>query len=119
MKADVRETIRQTLCPAIVAASLMLLQACSSAEDDVYQAFKCAKVASTMGLGQKATAALTKVKPQLEKLQQTHQGGPQNLLAELNAKVRSDLNLDNLDGPRQAEAIVRTVASNRCEKLYQ
>lgn len=102
---------------AVLAISTLVLTGCSSAEDKVYKAFRCAKVASLLGKDAAAKRAMATVTIEMEKLSTST--GPTYLGIRMNERFQDDVPLYRY-GPRaQAEILTKAFESSECQKYYK
>ena len=95
----------------------VFLAGCSSAEDKVYKAFRCAKVASLLGSDSAAKRAMSKVTIEMEKL--TTSASPSYLEMRMSEQFQEDVPLYRY-GPRaQAEILTQAYESSECQKYYK
>jgi hypothetical protein len=91
------------------------LAGCSSAEDKVYEAYKCGRVAAMAGQIGKARAAAANVEVHLKELKTS---GSQ-LDLRLMTRFTDDLELHRLSPLGQGKKLVETFESSTCQKLYE
>lgn len=96
------------------AAGILLIAGCSSAEDKVYEAYKCGRIAGIAGFPAKALAAAAKAEPYMKDLKVN---GSQFELR-LMTRFTDDLELHRLSPRGQAEKLRDTFESSSCQKLY-
>ena len=102
---------------AVLAISTLVLTGCSSAEDKVYKAFRCAKVASLLGKDAAAKRAMATVTIEMEKLSTST--GPTYLGIRMNERFQDDVPLYRY-GPRaQAEILTKAFESSECQSYYK
>ena len=102
---------------AALAIGALVLTGCSSAEDKVYKAFRCAKVASLLGKDAAAKRAMATVTIEMEKLSKST--GPTYLGIRMNERFQDDVPLYRY-GPRaQAEILTKAFESSECRKYYK
>ena len=102
---------------AALAISTLALTGCSSTEDKVYKAFRCAKVASLLGKDAAAKRAMATVTIEMEKLSKST--GPTYLGIRMNERFQDDVPLYRY-GPRaQAEILTKAFESSECRKYYK
>ena len=102
---------------AVLAICTLVLTSCSSAEDKVYKAFRCAKVASLLGKDAAAKRAMATVTIEMEKLSTST--GPTYLGVRMNERFQDDVPLYRY-GPRaQAEILTKAFESSECQKYYK
>ena len=102
---------------AALAIGALVLTGCSSAEDKVYKAFRCAKVASLLGKDAAAKRAMATVTIEMEKLSTST--GPTYLGIRMNERFQDDVPLYRY-GPRaQAEILTKAFESSECQKYYK
>ena len=95
----------------------VFLAGCSSAEDKVYKAFRCAKVADLLGNSAAAKRAMATVTIEMEKLSTST--GPTYLGVRMNERFQDDVPLYRY-GPRaQAEILTKAFESSECQKYYK
>ena len=95
----------------------VFLPGCSSAEDKVYKAFRCAKVASLLGKDAAAKRAMATVTIEMEKLSTST--GPTYLGRRMNERFQDDVPLYRY-GPRaQAEILTKAFESSECQSYYK
>ena len=95
------------------------LSGCSSKpEDKIYEALKCAKVASM--LGQKADA--NAVTPKLEAIMQDLpplQGSQAMFMMQLGQRFQEDMDLEGHGIERQMKILTKVYESSKCQELYR
>ena len=97
---------------ATLVTCTVFLPGCSSAEDKVYKAFRCAKVASLLGKDAAAKRAMATVTIEMEKLSTST--GPTYLGIRMNERFQDDVPLYRY-GPRaQAEILTKAFESSEC-----
>ena len=102
---------------AVLAICTLVLTGCSSAEDKVYKAFRCAKVADLLGNSAAAKRAMATVTIEMEKLSTST--GPTYLGIRMNERFQDDVPLYRY-GPRaQAEILTKAFESSECQKYYK
>ncbi len=102
---------------ATLVTCTVFLPGCSSAEDKVYKAFRCAKVASLLGKDAAAKRAMATVTIEMEKLSTST--GPTYLGIRMNERFQDDVPLYRY-GPRaQAEILTKAFESSECQKYYK
>nr|WP_312989493.1 hypothetical protein [Comamonas koreensis] len=102
---------------AVLAISTLALMGCSSTEDKVYKAFRCAKAASLLGKDAAAKRAMATVTIEMEKLSTST--GPTYLEIRMNERFQDDVPLYRY-GPRaQAEILTKAFESSECQKYYK
>ena len=95
----------------------VFLAGCSSAEDKVYKAFRCAKVADLLGNSAAAKRAMATVTIEMEKLSTS--AGSTYLGIRMNERFQDDVPLYRY-GPRaQAEILTKAFESSECQKYYK
>lgn len=104
-------------CATMVAMTVVVtvLAGCSSAEDKVYEAYKCGRVAAMAGQLGKARAAAAKVDVHMKELKTT---GSQ-LDLRLMTRFTDDLKLHRLSPLGQGKKLVENLESRTCQKLYE
>ena len=102
---------------AVLAICTLVLTGCSSAEDKVYKAFRCAKVADLLGNSAAAKRAMATVTIEMEKLSTS--AGSTYLGIRMNERFQDDVPLYRY-GPRaQAEILTKAFESSECQKYYK
>lgn len=92
---------------AALAISTLALTGCSSTEDKVYKAFRCAKVASLLGNDAAAKRAMSKVTIEMEKL--TTSASPDYI-----GRRRCCINRPEADLPQTPDAAMPRPLSGAC-----
>ena len=100
-----------------LAVSALVLTGCSSAEDEVYKAFRCAKVASLLGNNAAAKAAMSKVTIEMEKL--TTSASPEYIGRKLNERFDEEAPLYRYGPIRRTAALTQAYESSECQSYYK
>jgi len=107
---------RLSACPhSLLIAIVLAVSGCSSAEDKVYESYKCAKIAAGVGELGKARAAAAKAEPYMKELKVT---GSQFQLRMMD-RFTDDLELHRLSVLGQGKKLTEVFESSTCQKLYQ
>jgi hypothetical protein len=101
---------------AIVVATLAT--GCSGADGQIYDAYKCGKVATMLGRGGQAREAGLKIKPLLDEMEKQDVNQSQYLMG-LETRFTDDLALYKLSPAGQAKAMLDAYESGSCQKLYR
>ena len=102
---------------ATLVTCTVFLPGCSSAEDKVYKAFRCAKVASLLGKDAAAKRAMATVTIEMEKLSTST--GPTYLGIRMNERFQDDVPLYRYRPRAQAEILTKAFESSECQKYYK
>lgn len=102
---------------AVAAISAMALTGCSSTEDKVYKAFRCAKVASLLGSDSAAKRAMSKVTIEMEKL--TTSASPEYIGRKLNERFDEEAPLYRYGPARRTAVLTKAYESSECQKYYK
>lgn len=100
-----------------LAVSTLALTGCSSTEDKVYKAFRCAKVASLLGNNAAAKTAMSKVAIEMEKL--TTSASPEYIGRKLNERFDEEAPLYRYGPARRTAALTQAYESSECQKYYK
>lgn len=100
---------------ATLALAVGAIAACSSAEDKVYDAYKCGRIAAMVGQATKARAAAAKVGPYMKELKTSGSQFEMRLMT----RFTDDLELHRLSPLGQGKKLVETFESSTCQKLYE
>ena len=95
----------------------VFLAGCSSAEDKVYKAFRCAKVASLLGNNTAAKTAMSKVTIEMEKL--TTSASPEYIGRKLNERFDEEAPLYRYGPIRRTAALTQAYESSECQSYYK
>ena len=95
----------------------VFLAGCSSAEDKVYKAFRCAKVASLLGNNAAAKTAMSKVTIEMEKL--TTSASPEYIGRKLNERFDEEAPLYRYGPIRRTAALTQAYESSECQSYYK
>ena len=114
--ADRSRCLSIALLESVVICTVFLA-GCSSAEDKVYKAFRCAKDAEHLGNSAAAKRAMATVTIEMEKLSTS--AGSTYLGIRMNERFQDDVPLYRY-GPRaQAEILTKAFESSECQKYYK
>lgn len=100
---------------------MLLLTGCGgSAKDRLYEAFKCAKVATLLGEERMADNAMNSVLPYAKELE-LEAGGehPGFLMMEMNQLFQDDVPLHRITPDSQVRLINKIYRSSKCQALYK
>jgi len=98
---------------------LLLLVGCgSSAEDRVYEAFKCSKVATLLEREVDGDIAFAKAIPDLQKME-TSGRNPARLAMEMNERFQDDVPLYRYTLNSQMSVLFEIYQSGECQALYK
>ena len=100
-----------------LAVSTLALTGCSSTEDKVYKAFRCAKVASLLGNNAAAKTAMSKVTIEMEKL--TTSASPEYIGRKLNERFDEEAPLYRYGPIRRTAALTQAYESSECQSYYK
>ena len=95
----------------------VFLAGCSSAEDKVYKAFRCAKVASLLGNNAAAKTAMSKVTIEMEKL--TTSASPEYIGRKLNERFDEEAPLYRYGPIRRTAVLTQAYESSECQSYYK
>ncbi|MFE1572810.1 hypothetical protein ACFIQG_13415 [Comamonas odontotermitis] len=95
----------------------VFLAGCSSAEDKVYKAFRCAKVASLLGNNAAAKTAMSKVTIEMEKL--TTSANPEYIGRKLNERFDEEAPLYRYGPARRTAVLTKAFESSECQSYYK
>ena len=101
---------------ASVVICTVFLAGCSSAEDKVYKAFRCAKVASLLGADAAAKTAMSKVTIEMEKL--TTSASPDYIGRKLNERFDEEAPLYRYGPATRTAVLTKAYESSECQKYY-
>ncbi|WP_236621757.1 hypothetical protein [Luteimonas huabeiensis] len=97
----------------------LLLSGCgSSTEDHVYEAFKCAKVATLLEQEEHAEAAMNSALPYMQELEEEGDN-PGRLVLQMNQRFQDDVPLYRTTIDGQMVLLYRVYKSNDCQSLYK
>ena len=116
--ASQRGSSRKAALASMVLASIGL-GACSSAEDDVYKAFKCGRVAMMAGESGAAAKAMNKIKDRIADLPEKYRSDQTQFMFKLSERFTDDLALFKLSPPGQMQELLDVFTSSTCQKLYK
>lgn len=102
---------------AALALSALALTGCSSTEDKVYKAFRCAKVASLLGNNAAAKTAMSKVTIDMEKL--TTSASPDYIGRKLNERFDEEAPLYRYGPATRTAVLTKAFESSECQKYYK
>lgn len=102
---------------AVLAISTLVLTGCSSAEDKVYKAFRCAKVADLLGNSAAAKRAMSKVTIEMEKL--TTSASPGYIGRKLNERFDEEAPLYRYGPARRTAVLTKAYESSECQNYYK
>lgn len=102
---------------ALASVLVLALVGCSSAEDKVYKAFYCGKVASMLGNDAAADRALAKVAVEMEKLTTTY--SPSRISMVFSERFQEDVPLYRYGDLTQRKVLADIYGSSQCKKYYQ
>lgn len=114
MKANLRHTGRARAA-ALTLVSVAAITGCSSAEDKVYDAYKCSRIAAIVGQADKARAAAAKGEPYMKDLKTSGSWFEMRLMT----RFTDDLELHRLSPVGQVKKLQGTFESGICQKLYE
>ena len=100
-----------------LAVSTLALTGCSSTEDKVYKAFRCAKVASLLGNNAAAKTAMSKVTIEMEKL--TTSASPDYIGRKLNERFDEEAPLYRYGPATRTAVLTKAYESSECQKYYK
>ena len=100
-----------------LAVSTLALTGCSSTEDKVYKAFRCAKVASLLGNNAAAKTAMSKVTIEMEKL--TTSASPDYIGRKLNERFDEEAPLYRYGPATRTAVLTKAYESRECQKYYK
>ena len=100
-----------------LAVSTLALTGCSSTEDKVYKAFRCAKVASLLGNNAAAKTAMSKVTIEMEKL--TTSASPDYIGRKLNERFDEEAPLYRYGPATRTAVLTKAYESRQCQKYYK
>ena len=100
-----------------LAVSTLALTGCSSTEDKVYKAFRCAKVASLLGNNAAAKTAMSKVTIEMEKL--TTSASPDYIGRKLNERFDEEAPLYRYGPATRTAVLTKAFESSECQKYYK
>ena len=100
-----------------LAVSTLALTGCSSTEDKVYKAFRCAKVASLLGNNAAAKTAMSKVTIEMEKL--TTSASPDYIGRKLNERFDEEAPLYRYGPIRRTAVLTQAYESSECQSYYK
>ncbi len=102
---------------AVLAIGVLALTGCSSTEDKVYKAFRCAKVASLLGSDSAAKRAMSKVTIEMEKL--TTSASPEYIGRKLNERFDEEAPLYRYGPARRTAVLTKAYESTECQSYYK
>lgn len=102
---------------AVLAIGVLALTGCSSTEDKVYKAFRCAKVASLLGRNSPAKTAMSKVTIEMEKL--TTSASPEYIGRKLNQRFDEEAPLYRYGPARRTAVLTEAYESSECQSYYR
>ena len=102
---------------AAMMLSALILTGCSSTEDKVYKAFRCAKVASLLGNDAAADRAMSKVILDMEKL--TTSASPGYIARKLNERFDEEAPLYRYGPARRTAVLTQAFESSECQSYYK
>ena len=102
---------------AALTISALALTGCSSTEDKVYKAFRCAKVASLLGNDAAAKRAMSKVTIEMEKL--TTSASPDYIGRKLNERFDEEAPLYRYGPATRTAVLTKAYESSECQKYYK
>lgn len=100
-----------------LAVSTLALTGCSSTEDKVYKAFRCAKVASLLGNNAAAKTTMSKVTIEMEKL--TTSASPDYIGRKLNERFDEEAPLYRYGPATRTAVLTKAYESSECQKYYK
>lgn len=104
---------------AISAGVGLLLAGCgSSPEDQLYEAFKCGKVATLLEQDKEGDNALRHVIPQMQQMEAAG-GSPGRFALEMNQRFQDDVPLHRMTVDGQMQALFQVYKSDKCQALYK
>lgn len=102
---------------AVLVVSTWILTGCSSAEDKVYKAFRCAKVANLLGDTAAAERTMSTVTIEMENL--TTSANPNYIGIKMNERFEEEVPLYRY-GPRtRTEVLTKAYESSECQSYYK
>lgn len=117
--APARVSWRTLLVLVLAILAFPWLSGCSSKpEDKIYEALKCAKVASMLGRRADADAVTPKVTAIMEQLPR-FQGSAAMFMMQMGQRLQEDLDLEGYDIERQMKILTKVYESSKCQELYR
>lgn len=102
---------------AALTISALVLTGCSSTEDKVHKAFRCAKVADLLGGTAAAKRAMSKVVIEMEKL--TSSASPDYIGRKLNQRFDEEAPLYRYAPATRTAVLTKAYESSECQKYYK
>ena len=100
----------------MVCVSLMLAS-CSSVEDDIYEIFKCSKVAAQLGHPEQGRIAMEKMKMYEDEIDPNM--NPGIFMMEMNQRFQDDLELYRYTSASAVRIMSDVYESGFCQDLYE
>lgn len=105
-----------TLTRLAALGAALLLAGCSSADDELYEIFACAKVATLLEREDHAQRAMAKAEPYLRELEGS--GSPARLAMEMGARFQEDVPLYRYSPNQQMQLLAQVHQSSECQAAY-
>lgn len=114
-----KSTMRKAAVNSMGVACLLALAGCgSSPEEQVYEAFKCAKAATLLEREADAERAMQSAAPYFTKLEAAGEN-PSRVAMEMNQQFQDDVPLHRLSAGGQMAMLTEVYKSDECQALYR